>query len=123
MIDYDGRAFRPVSNENGEVGADTVFVYRQSGRILTSTYAGGSIQAGHLMGLVGDDGSIELSYHQVNTSGELRTGVCRTTPEQLPDGRLRLHEEWRWTSGDGSAGRSVLEEERPQAETPVTRSR
>jgi len=38
------------------------------------------------------------------------TGVCRTTPEQLPDGRLRLHETWHWTSGDGSAGSSVLEE-------------
>jgi hypothetical protein len=111
VINYDGRIFRPVSNENGEVGADTVFVYRQTGRIVTSTYSGGSVQIGHLLGLVDDEGRIEMSYHQVNTAGELRTGVCRSIPEVLPDGRLRLHEEWRWTSGDGSSGRSVIEEE------------
>jgi len=113
VINYDGRLFRPVSNENGEVGADTVFAYQQTGRIVTATYSGGSIQVGHLLGLVDDDGHIELSYHQVNTSGELRTGVCHTTPEILPDGRLRLHEEWRWTSGDASVGRSVIEEQPP----------
>ncbi len=113
MINYDGRVFRPVSNVNGEVGAETVFVYRQQGRIGTATYSGGSVQLGQLIGLVADDGSIDLRYHQVNTAGELRTGVCRTTPEALPDGRLRLHEEWYWTSGDGSAGTSVLEEDAP----------
>lgn len=111
MINYDGKFFRPVSNESGEVGAETVFAYRQTGRIVTAMYSGGAVQVGHLLGVVDDEGRIELSYHQVNTAGELRTGVCLSTPEVLPDGRLRLHEEWRWTSGDGSAGRSVVEED------------
>jgi hypothetical protein len=30
----------------------------------------------------------------------------------LPDGRVRLTEDWRWTNGDGSTGRSILEEVR-----------
>jgi hypothetical protein len=38
------------------------------------------------------------------------TGECRSTPEVLSDGRVRSHEEWRWTSGDFSSGRSVVEE-------------
>jgi hypothetical protein len=113
MINYDGRVFRPIANENGEVGADTVFVYAQQGRVVTATYSGGAVVTGHLIGVVDDDGVIDLRYHQVNTAGELRTGICRTTPEVLADGRLRLNEDWRWTSGDGSTGSSVLEEERP----------
>ena len=47
---------------------------------------------------------------KVNDKGELMTGVCRSVPELMPEGRIRLHETWRWTSGDGSSGRSVLEE-------------
>ena len=35
-----------------------------------------------------------------------RAGIGQATPEVLPDGRLRLHEEWQWTNGDLSAGRS-----------------
>jgi hypothetical protein len=46
----------------------------------------------------------------VNIQGELMTGICRSTPEILPDGRIRLHESWQWTSGDESRGFSVVEE-------------
>ena len=56
------------------------------------------------------EGNLDARYAHVNAEGGLMTGECRTTPERLPDGRLRLHEEWRWTSGDGSSGRSVVEE-------------
>jgi len=38
------------------------------------------------------------------------TGICTSTPEILPDGKIRLHEKWRWTSGDLSEGESVIEE-------------
>jgi hypothetical protein len=38
------------------------------------------------------------------------TGICRSTPEILPDGRIRLHEKWQWTSGDRSSGESIVEE-------------
>jgi hypothetical protein len=110
-INYHNRTFRPVSNtENGETSEETFFEYRQTGHILTSTYSGGQIERGHLIGLVDEEGRIDMRYHQINTRGELMTGICRSTPELLPDGRIRLHEEWEWTSGDRSKGRSVLEE-------------
>jgi len=38
------------------------------------------------------------------------TGVCRSTPELLPDGRIRLHEKWQWTCGDRASGESIIEE-------------
>lgn len=112
MINYDGKVFRPSSNtENGETSDETVFLYRQVGNILTSAYSGGRIQQGHLIGLVDEQGRIDMRYHQVNDRGELMTGICRSTPEVLPSGKIRLHESWEWTSGDRSKGASVLEEQ------------
>jgi len=111
MINYHNKIFRVVSNtENGETAEDTVFHYKQAGNILTSTYAGGSIVQGHLMGLVDEAGNIDMRYHQVNEQGELMTGKCTSQPEKLPNGKIRLHESWEWTSGDRSKGTSIIEE-------------
>ncbi|MCI1753159.1 MAG: n-acetylglutamate synthase [Flavobacteriales bacterium] len=110
-MDYNNKLFRPVENtDNGETTAETVFAYKQSGNILTSEYQGGQIIKGHLIGLVDKNGLIEMRYHQVNLKGELMTGICTSKPEVMPNGKIRLHETWRWTSGDGSSGKSVLEE-------------
>lgn len=111
MIDYNGKRFRPVQNTaNGEVSTDMVFHYHQVGRVLTCTYAGGRIVSGHLIGLVDEAGVIDMRYHQVNTSGDLMTGTCRSVPEIMANGKIRLHESWQWTSGDKSTGSSLLEE-------------
>lgn len=111
MINYHNRVFYPVHNtENGEVTPEVRFHYQQEGDILTCSYTGGRIVSGHLIGLVSDDGTIDMRYHQVNTLGEIMTGVCISTPEILPDGRIRLYEKWQWTSGDHSAGESIIEE-------------
>ncbi|HPE98291.1 MAG TPA: hypothetical protein PKX04_10065 [Chitinophagales bacterium] len=111
MIDYNGKKFRPVSNtENGETSSETIFLYKQSGNILTSEYSGGKIITGHLIGKVDDNGCIDMRYHQVNDAGEIMTGTCQSSPEILNNGKIRLHETWQWTSGDRSAGRSILEE-------------
>lgn len=112
MINYNNKIFRPVSNTgNGETSGETKFLYKQTGNILTSEYAGGKIVYGHLMGIVAEDGSIDMRYHQVNTSNQIMTGTCRSVPEILGNGKIRLHETWQWTSGDHSKGESVIEEE------------
>ena len=110
-VSYEGRRFRSVENSaTGEVGPETVFAYRQSGDVVSATYEGGGVRSGVLIATADGGGSLDARYAHVNASGGLMTGECRTTPEVLPDGRLRLHEEWRWTSGDRSSGRSVVEE-------------
>ncbi len=111
IINYNGKRFRPVQNsDNGETSADTLFEYKQEGEILSSHYSGGQIIQGHLIGLVDEKGNISMRYHQVNSNGELMTGICTSHPEVLEDGRIRLHESWEWTSGDRSSGSSILEE-------------
>lgn len=110
-ISYDNRRFASVSNSaNGEVSAATVFEYHQDGALVWATYSGGSIVFGTLLAKVDEQDCLDMRYQHLNTTGELMTGRCHSTPEVLSDGRLRLHEQWQWTSGDGSAGTSVIEE-------------
>jgi hypothetical protein len=111
-MNYNNRIFRPISNtENGETSSETLFHYKQIGNILTSEYSGGKIKYGHLIGLVDSGGNIEIRYHQINIKGELMTGICVSKPEILQNGKIRLHENWEWTSGDKSKGTSIIEEQ------------
>lgn len=112
MINYNNKIFRPIVNtENGQTSNDTLFLYKQVGNILTSEYSGGKIKKGHLIGLVDENGNIDMRYHQVNLNGEIMTGICKSNPEILENGKIRLHESWQWTSGDKSQGKSIIEEQ------------
>lgn len=111
MIRYDGRAFEPVSNSSaGDVSSETRFFYRQSGDVVWATYEGGSVRFGTLVAKVDEHDVLDMRYQHVSAAGELKTGTCRSVPELLEDGRLRLHESWRWTSGGEGSGSSVVEE-------------
>lgn len=113
MISYDGRRFRTIANaESGDVREDTLFEYHQDGDVVWATYSGGGVRFGTLVALADAAGRLEMRYQHISASGELRAGVCRSVPELLPDGRLRVHESWQWTTGDCSAGTSVIEEVR-----------
>jgi len=111
-MNYNDKKFRPISNtDNGEISNETLFHYRQIGKILRCEYSGGKIKYGHLIGLVDNAGNIEMRYHQVNDKDELMTGICESKPEILENGKIRLHENWKWTSGDYSEGTSIIEEQ------------
>ena len=56
-----------------------------------------------------------MRYHHLNGEGELKLGRCLSTPERLPDGRLRFKKEWQWLTGDMFSGRSEVEEVEPKA--------
>jgi len=111
MINYNNKVFIPIQNtDNGETSSATLFHYKQEGNIISSEYKGGKIIYGHLIGLVNEDGCIQMCYHQINTNNEIMTGKCFSKPEILIDGKIRLHETWEWTSGDFSTGTSIIEE-------------
>jgi len=110
-MNYNNKKFKATANtNNGETSAETIFEYQQSGNLLTAYYEGGKIVKGHLIGLVDEEGNIEMRYHQVNAAGELMTGKCYSIPEVMENGKIRLLETWEWTSGDGSKGNSIIEE-------------
>ena len=110
-MNYNNKKFRPIQNsENGETTEDTIFEYKQIDNILTANYKGGNILKGHLIGVVDKNGNIDMRYHQVNLKGELMTGICSSKPGIYKNGKIRLYENWKWTSGNKSNGTSILEE-------------
>jgi len=111
MLNYHKKIFRSVSNTtNGEVGEETLFYYYQEGDIVWAEYKGGNILKGFLIAKVLENSILDMRYEHINTTGELMTGKCYSTPELLSDRRIRLHEKWQWTSGDRSVGESIIEE-------------
>lgn len=36
--------------------------------------------------------------------------MCISKPELTEDGKIRLYEDWKWTLGDKSSGKSIMEE-------------
>lgn len=110
-ICYGKRRFAAVSNgTNGDRDTETVFEYRQSGGRVRARYSGPGIVFGSLVAASDASGSLDMHYRRFTPEGALRAGQCRTTPEVLANGKLRLHEQWQWTTGDRSSGRSILKD-------------
>ena len=92
-MNYNNKKFKAISNsENGEISDEVIFHYKQEGNVLTCSYSGGQILAGQLIGLVDENGNINMRYHQVNKRNELMTGICKSTPEVMKNGKIRLLE-------------------------------
>jgi hypothetical protein len=107
---YDGRRFRSTATETSDGGATPLGHYHQSGDLVWAEFAGGAVRSGRLVGRCADDGTLTLAYSQLMTDGRVVAGECVTTPERLPDGRLRLRESWRRLHGSGESGVSYIEE-------------
>jgi hypothetical protein len=110
-LNLDGRLFVSAENtSNGDAGPRTRFLYRQSGERVWATYDGGGVRFGALVAVSTREGTLDMRYQHVNGAAAVRTGMGVSRAELLPDGRVRLIEEWQWTNGDRSRGRSVIEE-------------
>ena len=110
-INYNNRKFRAVQNSSeGQVNSETLFLYTQHGNLLKATYSGGKILDGNMIGAVSADNSLHFTYQHIDIDGQLKNGICNSTPELLPDGRIRLHEKWKWTYGGDGEGSSIVEE-------------
>ncbi|MCC6281881.1 MAG: n-acetylglutamate synthase [Saprospiraceae bacterium] len=111
MLNLDNKSFKSQSNsDNGEVSAETIFHYRQTGDVISADYQGGDIIKGHLVGKVIEGKHLEFVYHHINKNMELMTGKCISYPEINPEGKLVLKEYWQWTCKDNSAGESRIVE-------------
>jgi Domain of unknown function (DUF3291) len=119
-VSYDCLSFRSLENPDGEVDGETRFFYRQRGSRVWATYRGGAIAFGSLVAAAAGDGRLDMRYQHVNRDGEWRAGQCRSTPERLPDGRLRLHESWQWTTGAVGQGQSMVEQVSPPVPTVIS---
>jgi hypothetical protein len=93
----DGRVLRTeAAVAGGDCTPSTVFTYRVSHDAVQATYEGGGVRDGRLRAEA-REGVIAGHYDHFTDAGEARAGECEAIPEVLPDGRLRVHEAWRWT--------------------------
>src|SRR5262245_40023099 len=92
----------------GEGSAETVFEYHERDGLIWARYEGGAVRLGFLVGTREGD-RLDFRYSQLGESGETSNGHCSTGISTLPDGRLRLDEDWSWESKPG-VGKSTAEE-------------
>lgn len=115
LVDYDGRRFSPVPAAEGP---PTVAHYHQDEELVWAEFGGGEVVLGSLTGTSAADGELRFAYCMVRADGEVVTGICRSVPEVLADGRIRLTEYWRRFGTGACSGISTLEELPPEAESP-----
>jgi hypothetical protein len=110
-ISFEGRRFVSIVNsDDGDVGDGTIFEYHHRGDVVWATYSGAAVRFGTLLARVDAAGNLDMRYQHISADGLLKAGRCQSRPEILPDGRLRLHEQWQWTEGGDGRGASVIEE-------------
>lgn len=87
----DNCAFRVIVNntEDATLPLGSVFFFRQNGEIVESSYRGGPVRRGHLIGLINGD-EFDFRWHQYVEDGRLQAGDGRIFVEALPDGRREL---------------------------------
>ena len=87
MINYHLRKFRPiVTSMNGQADSSTIFRYEQKDAIITASYEGHKVLSGQIIGIIDENGVIDMRYQQISRNGEIKTGKCIATPEILPSG-------------------------------------
>jgi hypothetical protein len=105
----DGLVLSPVADQApGQVGTRTRFAYHEAQGRVWADYAGGDVVRGHLVGTREGD-RLDFRYVQLQANGTTSSGHCVSLVVELPDGRLRLEEEWEWESREGR-GTSVVEQ-------------
>ena len=89
MINYEGKKFRITGkSQNSDLNTESVFEYKQKGKVLQCHYSNGSITAGHLLGTVDESGNISMVYHHINRKDEVKTGSCFSKPEVQSNGKI-----------------------------------
>jgi hypothetical protein len=78
------------------------------GAIANSSNA---IRTGNVVARRKIDSTVEMLYHCVTVSGELKAGQAFASFTHNSENRLCMHLDWQWLTGDRSKGRSdwVLE--------------
>jgi hypothetical protein len=109
-FEYDGKRFRSSAVETASGGEVPIGHYHQTGDLVWAEFSGGKVRRGSLVGTCAGDGVLTLAYCQVLTTGEVISGECRSIPERLSDGRIRLREEWLRHGSAGGSGVSYIEE-------------
>ncbi len=108
-----GKTFRAIANStNGTINTDTTMTFvSDDERGIAGVYAGGTIKTGQVIARRLDDATVEMLYHCVTVTSELKAGRALARFTKTPEHALCMHLDWQWLTGDQSVGVSewVLE--------------
>jgi|SRR5450631_4613 len=97
-----------VTAETGVVSSETELVFEQIGSVVSARYRGGSVVDGYLIGHL-EEMTFHFRYIQADIAGRIDAGTSVGRFERLIDERLRLTEEFQWTTRP-NGGTNVFEE-------------
>jgi hypothetical protein len=108
-VNLDGvTMFVSSTASSGVVDVQTHIAFSQRGPRVIGKYQGGRVRRGVLVGAVSGL-VLKFRYLQVEASGEIHGGRSACEIVRTPDGRLRIVEQFSWTTRDGS-GTNVFDE-------------
>jgi hypothetical protein len=103
-----GSTFHAVSNSSsGALNTETTMTFQSDDEMgILGTYRGGTIRAGNVIAIRKDDVTIDMLYHCVTVSGELKAGRAVGKFAEDAEKRWRMRLNWQWLTGDCTKGRS-----------------
>jgi hypothetical protein len=102
-----GKRFRAVSNsKSGHLNSETEMCFTSDAGIIEGTYRGGTIAAGHVLAKRTSETELEMLYHGATTDGAHNAGKAHAKFAPDEQGRMCMHLDWQWLTGDQSKGQS-----------------
>ena len=102
-----GKVFRAVSNsKNGQSSTETEMRFTSDDGIVTGVYGGGTIAVGHVLAKRVSESAMDMLYHGATKDGAQNAGKAHAIFSQDNEGRVRMHLDWHWLTGDQSKGQS-----------------
>ncbi len=108
-FNLDNKKFALISNsEKGTVNSETIFHYKQIGRVVHADYSGGSIVNGKIFALMKGE-QLEMIYQCITTDHELKAGKAHAKIELNEKGKVLLKLNWQWMQGEGTGQSEYIE--------------
>ena len=107
LMNLTGKMFRAISNSNnGNLNTETVMRFTSDDTVITGFYSGGTIAIGHVLAKRINKMELEMLYHGATKEGVHNAGKAHATFSPDDTGRMHMHLDWQWLTGDQSKGQS-----------------
>jgi hypothetical protein len=112
-MNLKGKTFRAIANSShGTINTETTMTFlSEDSSGIVGVYSGGTVKTGNVVARRTSESSIEMLYHCITTSGELKAGQASAIFVQDSEQCIVMKLDWQWLTGDKAKGQSewVLE--------------
>jgi hypothetical protein len=106
----DNRRFVMAKSGEGLPQTGVVFVFHQTGVVISGDFRGGDVRAGQLLGRFVASDHIELHFHFLSSGLTLHSGMGSGLVSGDPGKQLTLFLNWRFVSGGTGTGAASYKE-------------